>query len=52
MTGDPSRVLGELDKLIVRAGPEVRPSLVVAPATRLAHLGGGLVARRPGMGEG
>jgi excisionase family DNA binding protein len=31
--------LGELDKLIVRAVPEVRPSLVVALAARLAQLG-------------
>jgi hypothetical protein len=38
MIGDPSRVLGELDKLIVRAVPEVRPSLVVALAARLAQL--------------
>jgi predicted DNA-binding transcriptional regulator AlpA len=37
--GDPSGVLGELDKLIVRAVPEVRPSLVVALAARLAQLG-------------
>jgi excisionase family DNA binding protein len=39
MPGDPSRVLGELDKLIVRVVPEVRPSLVVALAARLAQLG-------------
>jgi hypothetical protein len=39
MIGDPSRVLGELDNLIVRAVPEVRPSLVVALAARLAQLG-------------
>jgi hypothetical protein len=41
---DPNRVLGELDKLIVSAVPEDRPSLVVALAARLAQLGVGLVA--------
>jgi excisionase family DNA binding protein len=41
---DPNRVLGELDKLIVSAVPEHRPSLVVALAARLAQLGVGLVA--------
>jgi excisionase family DNA binding protein len=39
MIGDPGRVLGHLDELIVRAVPEVRPSLVVALAARLAQLG-------------
>ena len=39
MISDPSRILGELDKLIVKAVPEVRPSLVVALAARLAQLG-------------
>ena len=43
MIGDPGRVLGELDKLIVSALPEDRPRLVVALAARLAHLGVGLV---------
>jgi excisionase family DNA binding protein len=39
MISDPSRILGELDKLILKAVPEVRPSLVVALAARLAQLG-------------
>ena len=41
---DPNRVLGELDKLIVSAVPEDRPSLVVALAARLAQLAVGLVS--------
>jgi excisionase family DNA binding protein len=44
MIGDPGRVLVELDQMIVGALPEDRPGLIVALATRLAHLGSGLVA--------
>src|SRR5258708_5599844 len=47
MIGDPSRILGELDKLIVKAVPEVRPSLVVALAARLAQLGAVLAVPTP-----
>jgi len=47
---DPNRVLGELDKLIVSAVPEDRPSLVVALAARLAQLGVGLVPTTNGNG--